>query len=187
MIYNLRFKNKFAVFLSFFLLLTSYYLLLPSVARAVCPICTVAVGAGLGLSRWLGIDDAVSSIWIGGLILSSSFWLIDWMYKKYPSQLKKYKNSTVSYFTIAAMYAFVILPLWFGKIIGHPFNTILGIDKIVFGTAVGSVVFLFGMWTDKKVRKIKGRQLFQYQKVVFPVASLVITSLLLYYYGGYLY
>ena len=24
-------------------------------AKAVCPICVVAVGAGLGLSRWLGV------------------------------------------------------------------------------------------------------------------------------------
>jgi len=31
-------------------------------ALAVCPICTVAVGAGVGLSRWLGIDDTIN--WI---------------------------------------------------------------------------------------------------------------------------
>lgn len=181
-------KKKLNLFVfAIFLLLTTYNLLLPSEAEAVCPICTVAVGAGLGLSRYLGIDDAVSSIWIGGIILSSSFWLVDWMYKKFSEKLKKYEEKTVTYITIISMYALVIIPLWYGKIIGHPFNTILGIDKIIFGTALGSFVFLFGMWADKKVRKIKGKQLFQYQKVVFPVVSLVITSLLLYYYGGYLY
>jgi len=165
-----------------FLLLASYFLL-PNTVYAVCPICTIAVGAGLGLSRWLGIDDAVSSVWIGGLILSSSFWLIDWLKKKnYELKIKNYE-----YLVIAAMYAFVLLPLWYGKIIGHPLNTILGVDKIIFGTAVGSIMFLFGMWLDKKVRKIKGKQLFQYQKVIFPVASLVIASLIIYYYGGYLY
>src|SRR3990172_4136169 len=51
-------------------------------ALAVCPVCTVAVGAGLGISRALGIDDTVTSVWIGGLILSMSFWLIDWLKKK---------------------------------------------------------------------------------------------------------
>lgn len=168
--------------------LTSYILHLTSGAvYAVCPICTVAVGAGLGLSRYLGIDDAVSSIWIGGLILSSSFWLIDWMYRKYPDKLKKYSIKTVNYLTIFLMYAFVLVPLWYGKIIGHPYNTVLGIDKIIFGTILGSIMFLVGIWADKKVRKIKGKQLFQYQKVVFPVISLVLTSLLIYYYGGYLY
>src|SRR3990172_3022208 len=139
MIQDLKFKNKYIFFLVFSLLPPSYFLLLPSVARAVCPICTVAVGAGLGLSRYLGIDDAVSSIWIGGLILSSSFWLIDWMYRKYPSKLKQFNSFTVSSLTVLSMYAFVLIPLWYGKIIGHPYNTILGIDKIVFGTTLGSI------------------------------------------------
>src|SRR3989344_4911171 len=161
----------------------STYFLLPTTAYAVCPICTVAVGAGLGLSRYFGIDDAVSSIWIGGIILSSSFWLSDWLDKK-----KNVKKSNQNDFLIAsAMYAFVLIPLWFGKVIGHPDNVILGMDKILFGTLAGSIMFLFGMWADKKVREIKGKQLFVYQKVAFPVISLVLTSLLIYYYGGDLY
>ena len=34
-------------------------------AKAICPVCTVAVGAGIGLSRWLGIDDSITGLWIG--------------------------------------------------------------------------------------------------------------------------
>ena len=190
MIYDSRFKKKVVVFVFVFcLLLTTNYSLLTTRAYAVCPVCTIAVGAGLGLSRYLGIDDTISGIWIGGFILSSSFWLIDWMKKRVKNYDLRFKNKEILIF--ALMYALVILPLWRGKIIGNPFNTILeilrGIDKLVFGIVVGSIVFLFGMWADKKVRKIKGKQLFQYQKVVFPVASLVIVSLLIYYWGGYLY
>ena len=85
------------------------------------------------------------------------------------------------------MYTFILLPLWYGKIIGNSVNAILGIDKILFGTGLGSAAFLFGVWADKKVREIKSRQLFNYQKVIFPLTSLVIASLLIYYYGGYLY
>jgi hypothetical protein len=36
-------------------------------ASAICPLCTIAVGAGVGLSRWIGVDDAVTGLWIGGL------------------------------------------------------------------------------------------------------------------------
>jgi len=32
---------------------------------AVCPVCTVAAGAGVGLSRWLGIDDIIIGLWVG--------------------------------------------------------------------------------------------------------------------------
>jgi len=48
-------------------------------ALAVCPICTLAVGAGVGLSRWLGIDDTISGLWVGGLIVSLIYWTIDWL------------------------------------------------------------------------------------------------------------
>jgi hypothetical protein len=174
---------KFFSFLVFLFTLFS----IPHPVYAVCPVCTVAVGAGLGLSRYFGIDDAVSSVWIGGLILSSSFWLIDWLEKKNYKSLQKFSQSTLKSIVIAGMYAIVLIPLWYEGLIGHPLNTIMGIDKIVFGTAVGSGMFLFGMRVDKKVRKLKGKQMFNYQKVAFPVISLVLSSLIIYYYGGYLY
>jgi len=85
------------------------------------------------------------------------------------------------------MYGLVILPLWPAGIVGHPLNTIAGIDKLIFGIIVGSGAFLLAMWADKKVRKFKGKQLFPFQKVAFPVAGLVIVSLIVYFYGGYLY
>ncbi len=180
-------KNRFKQIFIFISLFSIYYSLFPTVAYAVCPVCTVAVGAGLGLSRWLGIDDAISSIWIGGLILSMSFWMIDWLKRRKFKAIQQFNTSTISVFVIIAMYTLTLIPLWLSKVIGNPLNTIIGIDKVIFGTIVGSIMFLVGMWADKKVRKIKGRQLFQYQKVVFPVLSLVLTSLLIYYYGGYLY
>jgi len=150
-------------------------------AYAVCPICTVAVAAGLGLSRYLGIDDAVSSVWIGGIILSVSFWSIDWLTKKKINF--KYRNILVFIF----WYGLTLIPLQLTGIMGHPFNTILGMDKILFGTVVGSVFFLLGILADKKVREKRGKQLFAFQKVVFPVVALAIISLVIYYFGGYLY
>jgi len=77
------------------------------------------------------------------------------------------------------MYLFTLLPLVFSHLIGQPYNTLWGIDKVIFGTVVGSIVFYIGKWADGKVRQIKGKQLFVYQKVVFPVSGLLLTSLLL--------
>src|SRR4030065_1479618 len=65
--------------LSFSMLLI---LISPLMAHAVCPVCTVAVGAGLGLAEWLGIDDMISGLWIGALIVSMSLWTINWLNKK---------------------------------------------------------------------------------------------------------
>lgn len=146
---------------------------------AVCPVCTIAVGAGLGISKALGIDDAVTSVWIGGLILSVSFWTIDWLNKK--GYFKKIKNTHLNFCVILTWYALTLVPLYFSKLIGLPFNSIWGIDKILFGTAIGSVVFLAAVWLDKRQRQKYGKQFFNYQKVVFPFVSLLITSLILHF------
>lgn len=177
-------KVKILLFLSS---LATIKTLVPSVANAVCPICTVAVAGGLGVSRYLGIDDSLLGIWAGGLVVSVSLWTVDWLGKR---EWKFLEKSNVIINTIVSFLFWTLLtyvPLYTSGIIGHPFNTILGIDKLVFGSIIGFLAFLFGFWLDKKVRAVKGKQLFIYQKVVFPVVSLILATLVLYYWGGYLY
>lgn len=142
----------------------------------MCPVCTVTVVAGLGISRILGIDDAVTSIWIGGLILSLSFITVNWIDKRWP----KVKINTWRFLFIIFMYLLVLLPLKLNGAIGIERNTFWGIDKILLGTSIGSVSFLTGIWVDKKVRKLRGKQLISFQKVVLPVLALIISSLIFY-------
>ena len=59
------------------MLLLTFFMSLTSQAHAFCPVCTVAVGTGVTFSRYLGVDDVISGVWIGGLILSSALWLKD--------------------------------------------------------------------------------------------------------------
>lgn len=170
---KLQLKIMFA-----FMLSAVSYQLSARIALAVCPVCTVAVGAGLGLSRYLGIDDMISGIWVGGLIISLTIWTAEWLQKK---------NRKISNFLILIFYILITYPpLSWAGIIGHPFNTVFGIDKLIFGSIIGALTFLLAIWADKKVRKIKGRQLFNYQRVVFPILSLTVFSLVLYFWGGYL-
>ena len=162
------------------------FLLSAKPALAVCPVCTVAVGVGLGISRWFGIDDSVSGIWVGGLMVSLSFWFADWLTKKNLKILKKWSNQALVVASMVLWSLLTYLPLWKTGVIGHPFNTILGIDKLIFGSMVGAGAFLLGVFVDKKVREKKGKQLFNFQRVAFPVTALVIASLVVYFYGGYL-
>ena len=176
-------KKFFAVFVFVFSLLVVSSSLVVHTVKAVCPVCTVAVIAGLGVSRALGIDDIVSSIWIGGLILSISFWLIDWVKKKkwLSKVMDKRAKFLINFSTVILMYLLVLIPLRLNHSIGILRNRLWGIDKIVLGALIGSVAFLAGMWADRKIREIKGKQLFNFQKVVFPVLALVITSLFFYF------
>lgn len=54
-----------------FLLLISIIVgIIPNFVLAQCPVCTVAIGVGVGLCRYLGIDDLITGLWIGALLLA---------------------------------------------------------------------------------------------------------------------
>ena len=52
-------------------------------AKAIpCAVCTIAVGSCVGLARWLKIDDRITGIWVGALIVSLIAWAIHYLDKK---------------------------------------------------------------------------------------------------------
>jgi len=158
------------------LLVACYLLLFASNAYAVCPACTVAVGAGVGLSRWLGIDDTVTGLWIGGFLISSSLWFDSYL------ESRKIKFPRRTFILVLFFYLVTVFPLYFTGIVGHPYNKIWGIDKLIFGTGVGSVLFLASIFLDKYLRaKNGGKVFFYYQKVVLPVALLLLGSGVFYF------
>jgi hypothetical protein len=162
--------KKFLFFLAIMVLAS----LLPlQQAQAVCPVCTIAVGACLGLSRWLGVDDLISGVWIGGLIVSFIAWTIDWLNKKNIRFM--FRKIIVA----VLFYAITIIPLYKTGIIGHPYNKFWGIDKLVFGIISGSIVFLISIWFNDFLKKRnQGKVYFPFQKVVIPLLFLAITSLI---------
>ncbi len=147
-------------------------------AQAICPICTIAIAAGLGLSRWLGIDDLITGTWLGALILAGLLW--------YNNTLVR-KNKTANQILIRDVIAlaltgvFGIWPLYYFKIIGDPLRKIWGVDKLLLGIVSGLIVFGLALLIDKLLRiKKSGKVLFPYQKVIIPITLLLITSYLLY-------
>jgi hypothetical protein len=147
-------------------------------ASAVCPICTIAVGAGVGFSRYLGIDDAITGLWVGGLTVSMITWTISWFDKK--NILFKGRMAV----TILGYYLLIVVPLYFMGIIGNPLNTICacGLDKLVIGILVGSVAFWFGAsWYYQLKEQNGGHAYFPFQKVVMPISPLIIMSILFYF------
>jgi len=158
-------------------LLTAF--LLPAKVQAVCPVCTVAVGAGLGFSRLLGIDDSVSGLWIGALIISSGLWTASWFGKRKFGRGLSPKWAQVIFITL--FYLLILLPLnWMG-IFSLPNNTLVGLDKIIFGVIAGSLVFFLGVLADKILRQLnQGKVYIYYQKVILPVLFLSLTSFVLY-------
>jgi len=147
-------------------------------ASAVCPICTVAVAAGVGLSRWLGIDDSITGLWVGGLTVSLITWTISWFDKKNI----RFKGRAI--LTILGYYLLIIVPLYFLGIMDNPLNTLCAcgvVDKLLLGIVAGSAGFYFGAsWYYYLKEKNQGKTYFPFQKVVMPIAPLILLSIIFY-------
>lgn len=145
-------------------------------ALAFCPVCVVAVGAGVGLSRYLKIDDTVTGLWVGGLLVAISGWTVNFLTKK------KWVFPGMTVLVPLAYYAMVVAPLYRSEIIGHPLNKLWGIDKLILGIAIGSVFLLAGHMLYVYLKKNNGGHAhFPFEKIVLPVAPIVILSAVFYF------
>ncbi len=144
-----------------------------SAAMAVCPVCTVAVGAGLEGARLLGVDDVITGIWAGGLTLSLFFWTAGWLKKR---------GITSGWWQIVV--PFVVFYGLLGTVYLMPgiefgANTLWGIDKFLLGVIVGTVAFYLGArWYISIKRANGGHARFAFQKVVVPVSFLMVATLI---------
>jgi hypothetical protein len=155
----------------------SLALVLSGKAAAVCPVCTVAVGAGLGLSRWLGISDLISATWVGALLASASLWTVNWAAKK-GVRFKGFREIVV-----ASFYVLTIISLKISNVIGVPGNTFVGADKIILGIVIGTAIFIGTEIGYEAARKKRGKALFPFQKVVAPFIALAAVSIIFYLLG----
>ena len=141
----------------------------------VCPVCVVAIGAGLGLSRWLGIDDLVSSVWIGAFLIAVISWTLSFMKKR------KWDFQDDGIVVTLAYLVLTIIPLYYAGIIGHPLNQIWGLDKIIVGSIIGTIVLYLGSWLNLYLKKLNNDKVFfAYQRVAVPVTFLILASLIIY-------
>lgn len=157
-------------------LLFFFSLFAATTAFAICPLCTFAVGAGIGLAQYLGIDDTITGIWIGGLIVSLIAWTIHWLDKKNMHFCGRKIFITIIY------YGITIVPLYIYGIMGHTLNKMWGIDKILLGIIVGSVIFFSGVISYGQLKKKNNNKAyFPFQKVIMPILPLIILSIIFYY------
>lgn len=164
-------KDKFLVFAGLILM----GLLLWAPVQAVCPVCTVAVGAGVGLARYFGVEDTITGTWIGGLVISLAFWTVDFLEKR------KWKIKNAEIISVAFYYLIVVVPLYWMGIMGHPFNKICGVDKLLLGIIFGSLAFVLGHKINLGLKERNGGKVFfPFQKVVMGIAPLIAVSLVFY-------
>lgn len=172
-LYNYRTMNKkTAAFFQASLAIAT--ITVPAATKAFCPVCTVAVGAGLGLSRYLKIDDAISGIWIGAILMSTSLWFASYL-------KKKNKNTLWAILFAVFLYVTTFVPLKYYGVIGHSDNALLGLDKLVLGSIIGTIAFPPTIILNNKIKSSNnGKSYFPLQKVVVPIVVLLLLSLIMY-------
>ncbi len=150
-----------------------------SVAEAVCPVCFVAAGAGVGLSQYLQIDDLITGLWLGAMLYALMrittnithirfgwSWVVSWLL-----------------FGIA-YYLGTMLVLDRYGMLGHELNVIYGIDRLVLGVGLGTLLSLVGdvgYWFVK--RNHNHRAWFPFQKVVMVMVPLLAVNWMIWYWG----
>lgn len=141
--------------------------------HSVCPVCTVAVGAGLEGARLLGVDDVITGIWAGGLTLSLFFWTVSFLKKKGVNSIS-FQILLPFLILYSMLFLVYLLPgVNFGQF------TLFGIDKFLLGIIVGTISFYFGARLYIKIKKENGGHAkFPFQKVVVPLSFLVFSTLI---------
>ena len=148
--------------------LATYYFLLPTEVLAHCPLCVVGAGAGLTLSRLLGIDDTITGLWLGAFLGALSFWFTTSLARK----KALFKSKVIEFISYVLFIALTILSFYqFNLIERH--IAIAGFDKLPFGMVVGGVSFYL-------VSKVTIKRYFPYQRIVVSLLSMTTLSVLFY-------
>jgi len=168
--------SKFKIINLFLWLLFAILFVFPDRAFAFCPVCTIAVGAGVGLSRYFGVDDTITGLWVGALVVSMIMWTINWL------NTKKIKFIGRKIIITLAYYGFIVIPFFYTGIMGHPLNKIWGVDKLLVGIIIGSIFFfIFGQGYQYMKKRNNDKAYFPFQKVVMPVSPLIILTIIFYF------
>ncbi|MDE6477718.1 MAG: hypothetical protein K2L94_00535 [Alphaproteobacteria bacterium] len=141
-------------------------------ANPACPICTVAIGAALPITRRMGVPDAVVGIWAGAFLAILGYWIIRFMDRR--GWRFAGRNALVLILSVATI-GFAYL----GQVTYSPcsYFGFIRMDPLLMGTLIGAALFII---TEKLYDWMKlkngGHAHFPFEKVVLPVVVLSIAS-----------
>jgi len=158
-------------FLVFVLGLVSPLFFAPA-ALAHCPLCVAGAGAGLTLSRWIGIDDSITGVWLAAFLGAMAFWS-EVLIKDRELKLRLRPLIYIGIF-VATIWSFYK----FNLIVKH--GEIFGMHKLIFGMVVGGIAFYLVDVIDDLLIKKYGKVFFPYQRIIVSLGSMLTLSVGIY-------
>ena len=149
-----------------------------ALANPACAVCTVAIGASLSIARKMGVKDEVVGVWTGAMLAILGYWLMRWFDKK--GWRFAHRDGLLMILSLASVGFVYIGELSYNPIL---FLGFLYIDSFLFATLVGAIGFIGGMkfYEWMKARN-GGHAHFPFEKVVVPVLTVFVLSVLFHYY-----
>ncbi len=170
-------KNKKTSKIFGIALLSIFAIIAASVqVMAMCPLCTAASIAGVGVTRSLGWDDSIVGVFVGAMIVSTALWANN-IFKK--RNIGGNAHLRVISITIVT-FVLTVLGFYYAGIFG-PANTyrIFGMEKIIFGSISGAIVsFMAFFATNEMKRRNNGKVFFNYQSMIITFVALMLNVLI---------
>ena len=148
--------------------------MVPGVAAAnpACPICTIAIGAGVGVAESLGVPVVIVGLWAGALLTLLGYWMIKFFDKRgwqFPGRNALLIGLSVAMIGFAYVGDIDYSPVWIWNI--------FYVDPILFGAIAGMMIFiLVEKLYEWMKRKNGGHAHFPFERVVLPVVALGLAS-----------
>lgn len=149
--------------------------LFPNLAYAnpACPVCTIAIGASLGIAKKIGIEDSIVGLWAGALLALLGYWTIvffdkrNWHFRGRDFLLMLISVSMIGFIYISEV-PYTPVVIW----------NIFYLDPILFSAVLGVFIFIYSekLYEWMKCRN-GGHAHFPFEKVVLPVVFLFAASL----------
>lgn len=143
-----------------------------AVANPACPLCTIAIGAGVGVAESLGVPSVVVGIWAGALLTLLGYWMIKFFDKR---GWKFWGRDVLLIGVSVAMIGFAYV----GDLKYTPQEiwSVIYLDPILFGALLGMVVLIVvEKLYEWMKRKNGGHAHFPFERVVLPVVALALVS-----------
>ena len=185
-----KMKSQIKSFAAFALFMLIAGITAVPLASAHCPLCTTGAVIGVGFARAYGVDDSIVGLFIGALIVSSALWFNKWLKKKVNFPMQELA-------LVVASFLLLVIPFYYAGLItsidmvksmpthhGMTGFGILGladfgVDKLLFGIIVGTLV-VWGVFSfSDYVKKKNGKVIWPYQGLSFMVIALALLTLVL--------
>ncbi len=136
---------------------------------AHCPLCTIATGAAVSVTRFYGIDDLIVGTMIGAFTISTALWASNFLLrrnkgKNYIPHQKIVISALIFASTVISFYFFDTNPIYY---------KLFGVNRLLVGLVMGSIVTWVAFGIHTLLRKINS------QKNYLPAQAIILVFIFL--------